>query len=254
MRSIPSSMLVADFTPGDHHIIIGRGRAVKMHTANVKFDKMIASIARTYQDAPSKSQKGIILSKLIAEIHAPSATAGFVKKDPETGRWHSVEESLARTTSAQAIRNYLSGDYRSSKQYKQKRRIQQIQQMQMSAASPTMSPAVPSHCISPYSSDEEDSAPSQSSMAYTKNTTAAQSVDTFSVLFSAFSSVASADPFSPTPLFENTAKKSEQALPSNSLTSLLSMSMTNWEPTPLTAINDVNADTEDWMASLIQDI
>ena len=247
-------MLPLDFIPGDNHIIIGRGRATKMHSANVKFDKMIASIARAYQDAPSKSQKGIVLSKLIAEIHAPSASAGFVKKDPETGRWHSVEESLARTTSAQAIRNYLSGDYRSSKQFKSKRRLQQIHQTSMSTASPTKSPAVPSHCISPYSSDEDESSSSRSRIVYAKDITANQSVDTFSILFSAFGSAASADPFSPTPLFEsnNTAQKSEQSMPSNSLYSLLSMSMTNFDPMPLTAANDLTANTEDWMASLIQ--
>jgi hypothetical protein len=115
-----------DFVPGEHTIIIGRGRTVKQHIANVRFDRMVAEIAHDYSAAMCKSEKGMILTRLINRIHDQGPNAGFVKKDPVTGRWCAVDESLARTTAAQAIRNFLHGQYRSSKQFKSKRRMEQI--------------------------------------------------------------------------------------------------------------------------------
>jgi hypothetical protein len=130
MRAITSSVLPVLFSPNEHHIIIGRGRDVKMHSGNRKFDRMIQDIAFEYAAASCKVHKGVILSRLIEEIHDASSDAGFVKRDPISGRWLSVEESLARTAAAQALRNYLSNSYRSSGQYKQKRRLEQIPRTQ----------------------------------------------------------------------------------------------------------------------------
>jgi len=123
-------LLPHDFIPGDHTIIIGRGRTVKQHVANMRFDRMVAAIAHDYSAAMCKSEKGMILTRLINEIHDQGPNAGFVKKDPTTGRWYAVDESLARTTAAQAIRNYLHGQYRSSKQFKSQRRMEQIKEQE----------------------------------------------------------------------------------------------------------------------------
>jgi hypothetical protein len=173
------------FLPGEHSIIIGRGRLVKNHTANKKFEKMIARIAPKYQGANCKSEKGNILSQLIDEIHAAGPDAGFVKKDPVTGRWTLVEESLARTTAAQAIRNYLHGDYRSSKQFKQKRRIQQIRAGLIPTSGSNGFKSTTT-CISPDASDDESSV---------------DSPDTFTILYNAFGvNAGSDDPFAPTPI------------------------------------------------------
>jgi len=197
MRSYTVATLPTDYTPGPNSIIIGRGRQVKDHVANKKFDRMVSVIALEYQAAGCKAEKGNILSKLITKITSEGSDAGFVKKDPITGRWVQVEESLARTTAAQAIRNHLHSCYRSSKQFKQKRRLQQIRDgiIPTSGSSGALKSQ---RCISPETSDSDDEG-SVSQMA--------QRVDTFSILFTAFGSAAdlrSDDPFAPTPIKKKT--------------------------------------------------
>ena len=202
-----------DFTPGPHHIIIGRGRVCKMHSGNCRFDKMIAGIAAEYQAANCKADKGNILSKLIDEIHSAGPDAGFVKKDPATGRWLQVDESLARTTAAQAIRNYLHSEYRSSKQFKQKRRLQQIRDGLIPTSGTNR--AAKAYCVSPDSSDDEESVSNPPRPQLQQ--------DTFGILFSAFgASARSDDPFAPTPILVKS--------PSNGQ---LSGSLLGMEPTPI---------------------
>jgi hypothetical protein len=188
--------LPESFVPGEHHIIIGRGRLVKQHIANRSFDQMIADISVEYSSAPGKAEKGLILTKLINMIHDQSPDSGFVRKDPITGRWSMVEESLARQTAAQALRNYLSNEYRSSKQFKQKRRIQQIKEMaelqrtnsgcsinKMTSIHP-MSVASSARCVSPSDHDFE------------------VSQNTLAILFSVFGTNISLcdNPFEPRPM------------------------------------------------------
>ncbi|CAB9524919.1 Nitrilase family, member 2 [Seminavis robusta] len=198
-----ATILPSSFVPGENHIIIGRGRFVKQHVANRRFTKMITDIAVEYSAAPCKAEKGVILTKLINRIHDQSPDAGFVRKDPITGQWSLVEESLARQTAAQALRNHLSSEYRSSKQFKQKRRIEQIKEMEelkrtnsgnsidnamrVSAlyGSPTRSTSTASsRCVSP--DDDETN----------------QIKDTLSLLMSAFGSGINKgdNPFEPRPL------------------------------------------------------
>ncbi|CAB9503124.1 Nitrilase family, member 2 [Seminavis robusta] len=224
MRSTTSNVLPDSFVPNEHTIIIGRGRVVKQHSANRKFEKMIEGIAAEYSAATCKADKGMILSRLIDEIHNAAPEAGFVKKDQASGRWYTVEESLARTTAAQALRNYLSNSYRSSKQFKQQRRLKQIQQQQKtSTASGTGSSAasasdnsslnlkqVPvARCVSPSATDseEEDAMHTCNPDAATSTATAAVSTGTgmadaktFELLEAAFSQELQEDPFQPRPI------------------------------------------------------
>jgi hypothetical protein len=216
MRAITSTVLPALFSPNEHHIIIGRGRDVKMHSGNRKFDQMIQAIAVEYAAASCKARKGMILSWLIEEIHDSAADAGFVKRDPISGRWFSVEESLARTAAAQALRNYLSCSYRSSGQFKQKRRLEQIQQGNKKLSPSTCSgpafticpPATQvATCVSPsHSSDEEDN----------ETDSAASDFKTFALLESAFGGnyhIRNDDPFAPRPIADSSMPKKVAPLP-----------------------------------------
>ncbi|CAB9496854.1 Nitrilase family, member 2 [Seminavis robusta] len=219
-------ILPEDFTPTPRTIIIGRGRVVKQHPANQQFDSMVAGIAAEYSAAACKGQKGSILSKLIERLH--TELDGFVKKDPSSGRWLRVDESLARTTTAQALRNLLSTNYRSSKQFKQKRRLEQIkqqqkkqqkQQKQEQAQNITLSSSLLEFHMacsvsrpSSASSDDEVSfcslPASHSTSTSHSDSDSTCSSDTFSILFAAFgestapTSTASDahDNFAPTPL------------------------------------------------------
>ena len=142
MLSSTATILPATFVPTEHHVIIGRGRKTKMHNGNRKFHKTLYKVAREYSSAPCKADKGSILTQLITSIHQQGPNAGFIRKDAATGRWTLVEEALARQTAAQAIRNLLSGEYRSSKQFKQQRRMQQIKEHNGSSNSLSSGPGL----------------------------------------------------------------------------------------------------------------
>lgn len=193
MPSSTSNVLPVSFTPGTAHIIIGRGRVVKLHAGNRKLDKMVAAIANEYSAATGKAEKGMILSRLIDEIDDAAPDAGFVKRDPVTGRWYTVEESLARTTCAQALRNYLNGEYRSSKQYKQKRRLEQIQQEMMGTSASGFEGATikcdseVARCVSPLPTP-----------AHTE--TSEEDSQTFDILFAAFGNNVTGNPLAPRPI------------------------------------------------------
>jgi hypothetical protein len=63
------------------------------------------------------------LVKVLDRVRANSVSRiGFVKYDTAAKRWCMVEDAAARITIAQHFRDALHDDYRSSKQYKQKRR------------------------------------------------------------------------------------------------------------------------------------
>jgi len=116
-------MLPDDFTPSAFDVVIGRGKQIKQLAGNQMLYRMVHAIADDY-NASDKNRKSVLLSHLVASIYEQSPGAGFVKKDPSTGKWYSVEEALARTSAAQAVRDTLHYYYKSSRQFKQKRRRQ----------------------------------------------------------------------------------------------------------------------------------
>jgi len=200
MRSqITSNALPASFIPTEHHIIIGRGRAVKQSAGHRRFNTMVQQIAAEYSAASCKADKGLILSQLDMVHDDLDTTSGFVKKDPVSGLWFTVEESLARTTAAQALRNYLNGEYRSSKQFKSKRRMaqlrdeqqqQEVLQLQEEHQGEQEDYSSMTRCVSPMA------------MAHQELTESADA-QTFALLFAAFgtnTATVTNDPFSPTPM------------------------------------------------------
>jgi hypothetical protein len=198
--------LPADFVPSEQHIIIGRGRLTKLHPGNRKFDMMVETTAMEYAAAPCKAEKGSILTRMVDEIHEAAPDAGFVRKDPSTGQWTLVEEALARQTAAQAIRNALSHSYRSSKQFKSKRRLQQI-----AAAAEQQQQHVPAECTfwAPMSQSPRCISPSQSIVSSQESSSLGNNFQididatdekTFSTLMAAFGNNFTPNPFEPRPL------------------------------------------------------
>ncbi|CAB9506141.1 Nitrilase family, member 2 [Seminavis robusta] len=204
------AILPEEFVPDEHTIIIGRGRLVKQHSANRKFDKMVEAIAQEYAATPSKAEKGLMLTHLINEIHEAAPLAGFVRKDPTTNQWTLVEESIARQTAAQAIRNVLSHSYRSSKQSKSKRRFQQIAaEKQLEAPtqplflapkiSPVFTMSLPPRCVSP-SENSCSSLDSSGRSACSRCGAHTMPEETLSLLVTAFGQDLTEDPFEPRPI------------------------------------------------------
>jgi hypothetical protein len=73
--------------------------------------------------ARNRTAKSSIIFQTLQLIKRSSPeTGGFVKQDPKTNWWYAVDDSAARTTTAQAFRDELSSVYRSSKRAKQQRR------------------------------------------------------------------------------------------------------------------------------------
>jgi ribulose bisphosphate carboxylase small subunit len=102
--------------------VSGRGRAIKEHAGNVRFHALVASYLHAYASAPTKSKKSLIILKILNEIRCHH-DANFVKFDATIGQYLPVEESAARVTIAQALRDELSQGYKSSKEHKQRRRL-----------------------------------------------------------------------------------------------------------------------------------
>lgn len=209
MLSNVVTILPADFIPSEQHIIIGRGRHAKLHAGNRKFDTMVELTAMEYAAAPCKAEKGSILTRLVNEIHAAAPDAGFVRKNLTTGHWTLVEEALARQTAAQAIRNALSHFYRSSKQFKSKRRLQQI-----AAAAKLQQQHATADCsmwawTMTISQSPRSISPSESSMSSQESSSRsnifqiemdAVSENTFSILMAVFGNCFTENPFEPRPL------------------------------------------------------
>lgn len=112
-------LLPESFSPSEDDVVIGRGKKIVAH--NAKFYKIVGKELEAYHNASSKALKSLILVRILQHVR-DVVGAKFVKKDGD--RWLEVEDSLARTTIAQAFRDSLSSHYRSSKQFKQRRRKQ----------------------------------------------------------------------------------------------------------------------------------
>ena len=225
MLSSTPTILPANFYPNDQHVIIGRGRITKMHSGNQRFDQMVAVVGPEYSAAPNKAEKGLILTRLVNAVHDQATDAGFVRRDPVTGVWTLVEEALARQTAAQALRNALHHSYRSSKQFKSKRRIQQIAKEKQQSTSPIATATFSLsqqqevlRCVSPSDSvPEETAAPLK------------EATNTFSFLMAKFAASVDPndDPFEPRPIAPENNFLNSIAPENNFL---------NFEPIPFAAL------------------
>ena len=118
-------MMPVDFEPGPYEVLIGRGRRCTMHWGNQRFRGMIRDELEGYAAADCKRHKSSIIGRVLGDIKKYSPHAGFVKKDVATGRWLSLTDAASRVSIAQAFRDALEDNYRSSKHSKQvKRRVE----------------------------------------------------------------------------------------------------------------------------------
>ena len=116
------TVLAEDFVPGENDVICGRGRRCYNHVGNERFRKFVESYLERYSNAGTKLEKSYILSEIVTHIRKLSPNGGFVKKDPDTGRWSEVGDFLAREKTSQAFRDALHEKYKSSNISKKKRR------------------------------------------------------------------------------------------------------------------------------------
>jgi hypothetical protein len=111
------------FVPDKTMIIIGRGKKCVQHEGNKNLRRIIQKNLTAYKAAKSKAQKSDIILEVLNEVRGNNLIC-FVKHDPSDNSYTAVEDATARVTIAQAFRNELSDSYRSSKQFKQKKRLE----------------------------------------------------------------------------------------------------------------------------------
>ena len=117
--------LPATFQPRGMDVIIGRGKKVNKHNdKNFVLQDLLSTFAGDYLYG-KKERKSELLTIVVQEIRATGCA--FIKKESASaphnaGRWYSVDETAARNSAAQFLRNHLSENYKSSKQFKKKLR------------------------------------------------------------------------------------------------------------------------------------
>lgn len=100
---------------------IGRGRAIRENPGNVRFMSIVQSFLGRYQDAPTKAKKSVIIQEIFDAVKSEH-DAHFVRYENATGACTEVNDTIARFTIAQTLRDALSDSYKSSKQNKQRLR------------------------------------------------------------------------------------------------------------------------------------
>jgi hypothetical protein len=104
-------------------VIIGRGKRVRHHPANVRLRALIESQLEAYSNAATKGLKSNILWKVLHEVRSYSPSRlGFVKRESDTGRWYAIDDASAKVNISQAFRDGLANFYKSSKTRKQRKR------------------------------------------------------------------------------------------------------------------------------------
>lgn len=112
---------------GNDVVIIGRGKLVQHHPANIRYRAIIQSQLHAYSNAETKGLKSSILRRILNDVRNNSANnLGFVKRDTATGRWCVVHDDSARINIAQAFRDGLHSEYKSSKKHKQQKRNEEL--------------------------------------------------------------------------------------------------------------------------------
>lgn len=118
----PRVLLPSTFSPSVNEVMIGRGRKVANHSGNARFQEIIYSHLMEYSRAKTKAAKSEIILRVLLQVRENSHVGGFIKRDSKTKRYFILEETAGRVSTAQAFRDALSSNYRSSKQYKQQKR------------------------------------------------------------------------------------------------------------------------------------
>lgn len=114
-------ILPLDFLPCPNTVIVGRGKKVAQHSGNVRFRAYVRTELEEYSTATTKAHKSSIIVRVLTQVRDRSQFA-FVKQNLTTGRWCRVEETSQRITTAQAFRDALKDNYKSSRAHKKLKR------------------------------------------------------------------------------------------------------------------------------------
>ena len=96
-RNGKKAKLPENFTPGEHSVICGRGKACFKSSGNCCLKSLITSNLEAYSKADSKVAKSVIVSRIIKQVRKMAAPApAFVKH--EKNAWWEVEKMPLQDT------------------------------------------------------------------------------------------------------------------------------------------------------------
>jgi hypothetical protein len=117
--------LPANFTPGEHDIVIGKGKKFYFHAGNQWLRTVVAGQIDEYSQAMTKADKSNIISSVVEFVRT---NGRFVKLDTSSGQWVFAEPLLCREKCSQTFRDNLAQTYRSSNVAKRNKRRQEQQE------------------------------------------------------------------------------------------------------------------------------
>lgn len=90
----------------DSDILLGRGRTSWSHIGNKKFRTFVGGYLKPYMEATNRTEKTQIVHQIYEEI-IHKEKGRFLKLDPATGKWATVQLKLAREKIAHALRDAI---------------------------------------------------------------------------------------------------------------------------------------------------
>eukprot|EP00980_Cylindrotheca_fusiformis_P014055 scaffold3670_cov124-Cylindrotheca_fusiformis.AAC.31 len=118
--------LPADFVPQPYSVRIGRGKVCSDATGNRRLQVLASSYLEDYNNASTKMEKSVIVSKIVDAIKEACPVGAFIRR--EDGKWWEVDDVSAREKVGTIIRDLLADKYRSSSKAKISRRQKHKQQ------------------------------------------------------------------------------------------------------------------------------
>jgi hypothetical protein len=103
-----SKILPDGFCPSSKDILCGRGKGSYDHIGNCRFRVIIAMNLKSYVESKTKLNKSMIVNTIVENVRESSpATGGFVKNDFITGKWMTLDNSVARSKVGHALRDAI---------------------------------------------------------------------------------------------------------------------------------------------------
>lgn len=141
--------LPVDFTPGEHDVVIGKGKKFYFHAGNQWLRTVVAGRIEQYSQAVTKADKSSIISSVVDFVRT---NGQFVKID-SSGTWIFAEPLLCREKCSQTFRDNLAQTYRSSNVAKRnKRRQEQQEKTNFAIANMVLYPPQPKRVRTSYDS------------------------------------------------------------------------------------------------------
>lgn len=117
-----------NFEPTNTDVVIGRGKKTWNHEGNRRFRHIVQAELEDYSACQTKQQKTEIILGILKQLKSNGIRVVKQDLNDKWRRWINLSHSMARVHVAQAFRDALANDYKSSRKSKQvKRKLDKIE-------------------------------------------------------------------------------------------------------------------------------